>query len=47
MNAQNILDHHSECKAKNDKECMEWEGREKAKKSHKKKFKSWGQKEMS
>ena len=33
MNAQNILDHHSGCKAKCDRECMEQGGQEKVKKS--------------
>ena len=42
MNALNIMDHHSGCKAKHDKECAGQEGQEKAEKSHKKKFKSWG-----
>ena len=34
MTAQGILDHHSGCKAKHDKECAEHEGPEKVKKSH-------------
>ena len=28
MNAQGILDHHTGCKAKHDKECVEQEGQE-------------------
>ena len=47
MNTQNVLDQCSGCTAKHNKECMEQEGQEKAKKSHKKKSKSQGQKEMS
>ena len=31
MNAQSILDHHSGCKAKHDKECVKQGGWEKAK----------------
>ena len=40
MSLQNILDHHSGCKAKCTKECTEQEGHKKVKKSHKKKSKS-------
>ena len=47
MNAQSILGHHSGCKAKCNKEYAEYEGHKKVKKSHKKKSKSWGQKEVS
>ena len=44
MSTQNILDHHSGCKAKCDKECAEHEG---PTKTHKKKKKSQGLKEAS
>ena len=47
MNAQNVLEHCFGCEAKCDKECMGQEGQENAKMSHKKKCKSWGQKEAS
>ena len=43
MSAQSVLDHHSGCKAKYNKECVEHEG---AMKAHKKK-KSQRQKEVS
>ena len=46
-NTQSILDHHSGCKAKHNKECVEQERQEKVKKSQKKESKSWGQKETS
>ena len=43
MSTQSILDHHSGCKVKHNKEHVECEGSTKAPK----KKKSWGQKEMS
>ena len=46
MNAQVILEHHSGCKTKCDKEHAEQEGQEKEKKSHKKKSKSQEWNEM-
>ena len=42
MHAQSILDHHSGCKAKHNKENMEQEGQEKVKQSHEKKSKPQG-----
>ena len=47
MNTQHILDHHSGCKAKCDRDCMEQERQEKMKKLHKKKSKSQERKERS
>ena len=47
MYAQNIPDCHSGCKSKCDKEHTEHEGYEKLEQPHKKKPKSWGQKEAS
>ena len=41
MSAQSVSEHCSGCKAKCAKECAEQEGKEKVRRSHKKKSKAW------